>query len=278
MPPVLCGCPAGGRLVGVSQRQLADNRRWLAGDRQQLVVSLAVYNVHGWGGGGSGTQNNCVQKVAESDFPSCKFRFSPRWSRCPGRGGGVQGRYSPSSCGVQPFKYFPWGGGFGMTPGCIAVCAYWPLAGHPCPFFEPSPSAGGGADRPPTPSCPPSPSLAYPHLSTPPSFPSGGYDNGGSVSGPHGGVQEPSPLVRCVQADAPAVGKPPQRRLLGRLSSSNVYNVRGGGGCAYGKNRKRKPPPPPRLTIPLFNCISFHGPAWAAHTRTSGTGSGHTAD
>ena len=35
---------------------------------------------------------------------------------------------------------------------------------YPCPSLEPSPSGRGGAHRPLTPSCPPSPGLAYPHL------------------------------------------------------------------------------------------------------------------
>ena len=44
--------------------------------------------------------------------------------------------------------------------------AYWPLATYPFSFLKPSPSGGGGAHRPLTPgltpSCPPSPGLAYP--------------------------------------------------------------------------------------------------------------------
>ena len=73
-------------------------------------------------------------------------------------------------------------------------------------------SIGGGAHRPLTTLCPPSPCLAYLYLSTPPSFPLGGCANGApglslfhcSVSGPHREGHPPSPLARCVQVDTPA--------------------------------------------------------------------------
>ena len=89
----------------------------------------------------------------------------------------------------------------------IGLLAYWPLATYPCLFFEPSPSASGGAHRPLTPSCPPSPSLAYPHPPTHPlPFPREVVPPGLSLShcsgsGPHGGGQLPSPLATCVQVD-----------------------------------------------------------------------------
>ena len=54
--------------------------------------------------------------------------------------------------------------------------AYWRLA--TCPFLEPFPSIGGGAHRPLTPLCPPSPCLAYPYLPTHASFLLGGCANG----------------------------------------------------------------------------------------------------
>ena len=54
------------------------------------------------------------------------------------------------------------GGAVGMTPGCVAVSGRRLL---PCPSLDPSPSVGGGAHRPLTPSCPPSPCLATPFLS-----------------------------------------------------------------------------------------------------------------
>ena len=93
------------------------------------------------------------------------------------------------------------------SPRPHAGGAYWPLATYPCLFFEPSPSAGGGAHRPLTPSCPPSPSLAYPHPPTHPLpfprevVPPGLSLSHCSVSGPHGGGQRPSPLATCVQVD-----------------------------------------------------------------------------
>ena len=76
--------------------------------------------------------------------------------------------------------------------------AYWPIATY-CPSLGPPPSIGGGAPRPPTPSCPPSPSVAYSPRPTPPSLPSGGRANTApgptlihcSVSGPHGGGRWP---------------------------------------------------------------------------------------
>ena len=90
-----------------------------------------------------------------------------------------------------------------------------------------SPSVGGGAHRPPTPLCPPSPYLAYPHPPTPPSFPLGGCANGApgrslfhcSVSDPHGGGQLPSPLARCVQVDTP------DRRWGGGGASQAAWTV-----------------------------------------------------
>ena len=69
-----------------------------------------------------------------------------------------------------------WGGGarFGhdACSGLLSAAggAHWPLAKYPCPFLDPLASAGGRAHRPLTPSCPPSPSLAYPHVPTPPPF------------------------------------------------------------------------------------------------------------
>ena len=106
-----------------------------------------------------------------------------------------------------------WGGG-GMPPGCVAVCSWRRLlASHHllCPSLEPFPSVGGGAHRPLTTMCPPSPCLAYPYLPTPPSSPLGGCANGAPglslfhcpVSGPHRGGQLPSPLARCAQMDTP---------------------------------------------------------------------------
>ena len=119
-------------------------------------------------------------------------------------------RALPLATDVGPVR--PSGGGGGMTPGCIAVCSgrrllasrHLPLS---FPFLEPSPSAGGDAHRPPTPSCPPSPCLAYPYFPTHPSFPLGGCANGAPglslfhcfVRGPHGGGALPSPLPRCVR-------------------------------------------------------------------------------
>ena len=64
--------------------------------------------------------------------------------------------------------------------------AHGPLATSPCPSLEPSPSVGGGAHRPLTPSCPPSPCLACPYPRTLPPFPSGGCATGALVGG--GGV------------------------------------------------------------------------------------------
>ena len=76
-----------------------------------------------------------------------------------------------------------------MMPGWIAVCswwrlaggAYWTLATYPSPFLEPFPFIGGGAHRPLTTLCPPSPCLdsclAWPYLPTHPSLPLVGCAN-----------------------------------------------------------------------------------------------------
>ena len=60
------------------------------------------------------------------------------------------------------------GGGRDACSGllCAAGGADWPLATYPCPFLQPSPSGGGGAHRPLTPACPPSPS-AWPIPTSP---------------------------------------------------------------------------------------------------------------
>ena len=52
------------------------------------------------GGRGSGTPKVCVPQMARSHFPNGKFRFLAQWSLWSGAGGG-----------------------FGMTPGCCAVCS-----------------------------------------------------------------------------------------------------------------------------------------------------------
>ena len=55
---------------------------------------------------------------------------------------------------------FGWVGGEYQHPvhlhGLLSAAggAYWPLATSPCPSLEPFPSAGGGAHRPATTSCP----------------------------------------------------------------------------------------------------------------------------
>ena len=66
-----------------------------------------------------------------------------------------------------------------MTPACVALCSWRPLAScHlPLPFPETFNSVGGGAPPPLTTLCRPSPRLAYPHLPTPPSFPFEGCAN-----------------------------------------------------------------------------------------------------
>ena len=102
--------------------------------------------------------------------------------------------------------------------------ADWPFA-ISCPSLGPFPSIGGGARRRLTTLCPPYPDLAYPDLSTHPSFPSVGCANGApglsplrySVSGPQKGGQQPSPLARCVQVDIPiaAVGDPSPSAAFG---------------------------------------------------------------
>ena len=124
-----------------------------------------------------------------------------------------------------------------MTPGGIAVCsgrAYWPLATCPCPFLAPSPSAGGGAHRPLIPSRPPSPCLAYPHSPTHPLrfarsvVPTEPPDCPCFTAPCRLHTEEghwPSPLARCVQADARHSrcrrwGTPPQRQLLGPRMST----------------------------------------------------------
>ena len=113
--------------------------------------------------------------------------------------------------------------------------AYWPLTTDPCTFLEPSPSVGGGAPRPLTPSCPPSacpyplpmPGLPIPP-STPPSPPSVSDANTAPgpflfhcpVSGPHGGGHW-----------ALAIGRGALRQTL------PCRRCRGGGDCQTGSVR-----------------------------------------
>ena len=59
------------------------------------------------GGGGVWAPKGCAPKMARPDGPNGKCHVFPRWSLWS-RGGGVQGYPPPpSSCGVQPFYYFP---------------------------------------------------------------------------------------------------------------------------------------------------------------------------
>ena len=84
--------------------------------------------------------------------------------------------------------------------------------------LDPTSCVAGGAHQPLTPSCPPSPCPAFPHLPTPPSVPLTRCANAApglsllhcSVAGPHGGGQLPSPLAWGVQVDTPVppVGDP----------------------------------------------------------------------
>ena len=83
-----------------------------------------------------------------------------------GRLGGAGGRGAEGLRGHGPAG----GGGGHAKLACrldgvlsAAAGAHWPLATCPCPSLEPSPSAGGGAHRPLTAECPPSPS-AWPVL------------------------------------------------------------------------------------------------------------------
>ena len=81
----------------------------------------------------------------------------------------------------------------GVLFSSAAAGAYSPIA-MCCPSLGPSPSVGGGARRPLTAPCPPSPSSAYLSLSTPLSIPSVGCAHRApglsllhcSVPGPHG--------------------------------------------------------------------------------------------
>ena len=69
-----------------------------------------------------------------------------------------------------------WGGGLaGRLVVLLSAAdgAHWPLVTNPCPFLEPSASAGSGAHRPLTTFCPYSLCLAYPYLPEP-SIPLGG--------------------------------------------------------------------------------------------------------
>ena len=79
------------------------------------------------------------------------------------RGSGTRQRVGEAQAawGPPPLQAPVVQGGGGVRPGSVAVCsANWPLATY-CLSLGPSPSIGGGAHRPLTALCPPSPSLAY---------------------------------------------------------------------------------------------------------------------
>ena len=53
----------------------------------------------GWGAGGVWVPKVCVPKIAQQDFPNCKFRFFPRWLLWWGGGGGWCSGFHVSTVG-----------------------------------------------------------------------------------------------------------------------------------------------------------------------------------
>ena len=166
-------------------------------------------------GGAGGLEPNsskvCVPKTAQTNISVCKTHCFPQLNPGPEGGGGLACRL--------------WSG---------AVGADWPIATY-CPSLGPFPSISGGAHRPLTALCPPSPSLARPSLSTSPSFPLVGCANTApglslfhcSMSGPHGGgvgVLAPPPPPcdipsRCCSFTGPWAVTRSSLRMLRRVAA-----------------------------------------------------------
>ena len=87
---------------------------------QKCNIAMPVFEERR-GGGGSGTTKVVSQKRPKSIFPFVNFIFSHHeiWVQ----GGG-------SAPLLLAVLIHPWGGGYGMTPGCIAVCS-WPPPDRP---------------------------------------------------------------------------------------------------------------------------------------------------
>ena len=174
------GGEGGGRrgraLVGGGSLVKRLPREWvhqLYADRARLVRGIRVEEQKGGLGqgcirrGGGGGEGGLAGTPSSQGHPVVLAEGRPRRSLNPlgtegaeakfwlsasniGRAGGVGrgpgGGGTPSSCGIRPFVLLS-----------AASGAYRPLATYRCPSLEPSPSAGGGAPRPLTPLCPPTP-------------------------------------------------------------------------------------------------------------------------
>ena len=107
------------------------------------LVALPTHRAVLGGGLGSGTPKFVYQKWPDQIFPIVNVVFSHD-SPCSLGGGGQGGTPPPSSCGVQPFQYFP------DPPPCTRANGPWATAQRglyavqtPPPFATPDASRRG---------------------------------------------------------------------------------------------------------------------------------------